>query len=172
MSASGPSVLVRRCRDFRALWIGETTSAVGTNVSRVALPLLAVVVLGASTFQVALLTAAGWAPWLLLGLPAGAWVDRLTRCRPLLLACNVLSAALLLSVPVRAWMGELTLTYLLGFATDPSATCSRVWRTWMVTGRGCAAPVCSDDPGKPLTARSASERPTSTPRGWVRSAVE
>lgn len=116
MTTRGPSVLVRRSRDFRALWIGETTSAVGTNVSRVALPLLAVLVLGASTFQVALLTAAGWVPWLLIGLPAGAWVDRLARCRPLLLACNLLSAALLLSVPVRASTGELTLGYLLGIA--------------------------------------------------------
>ena len=105
--------LLRRSRDFRALWIGETASAVGTNVSRVALPLVAVVVLDASTFQVALLTAVGWAPWLLLGLPAGAWVDRLARCRPLLITCDLASAALLLSVPVIAWANELTVAYLL-----------------------------------------------------------
>ena len=59
------------------LWIGETTSALGTNVTRLAVPLVAVLTLDASTFQVALLTAAGWLPWLLIGLPAGAWVDRL-----------------------------------------------------------------------------------------------
>ena len=99
--------------DFRMLWIGETTSALGTNVTRLAVPLVAVLTLHASTFQVALLTAAGWAPWLLIGLPAGAWVDRLPR-RPLMLVCDVVSLGLLLSVPVAAWAGGLTFPHLLG----------------------------------------------------------
>ena len=111
--AHSQPALLRRSRDFRALWIGETASAVGTNVSRVALPLVAVVVLDATTFQVALLTAVAWAPWLLLGLPAGAFVDRLARCRPLLITCDLASAALLLSVPIMAWSGELTVGHLL-----------------------------------------------------------
>lgn len=66
-------------RDFRLLWIGETTSALGTNITRLALPLVAVLTLHASAFQVGLLTALTWLPWLLVGLPAGAWVDRLPR---------------------------------------------------------------------------------------------
>lgn len=82
---------VLRNRGFRLLWTGETTSAFGTSVSRVALPLIAVVTLDASTFEVSLLTATAWLPWLLLGLPAGAWVDRLPR-RSLMLACNLVSS--------------------------------------------------------------------------------
>lgn len=87
----------------------------GTTVSRVALPLVAVVTLHASTFQVSLLTAVAWLPWLLVGLPAGAGVDRLPR-RPLMLVCDVVSLLLLVSVPVAAWVGVLTLGQLLGVA--------------------------------------------------------
>jgi len=74
-----PRASLWRQRDFRLLWIGETTSTVGTNISRVALPLVAVVTVQASTVQVGALTAATWLPWLVVGLPAGAWVDRLPR---------------------------------------------------------------------------------------------
>jgi MFS family permease len=87
----------------------------GSTVSRVALPLVAVVTLQASTFQVSLLTAVAWLPWLLVGLPAGAWVDRLPR-RPLMLVCDAISLLLLVSVPVAAWVGVLTLGQLLGVA--------------------------------------------------------
>lgn len=57
-------------RDFRLLWIGETTSNVGTAVSRVAMPLVAVVTLHASTFTVGVLAAVAWLPWVVLGLPS------------------------------------------------------------------------------------------------------
>ncbi|MFI0797106.1 MFS transporter [Micromonospora rubida] len=113
-AAVGPEApkSVLRNRNFRLLWIGETTSAFGTSVSRVALPLIAVVTLDASTFEVGLLTATAWLPWLLLGLPAGAWVDRLPR-RPLMLACNVVSLATVLSAPIAYWAGVLTIAHLL-----------------------------------------------------------
>lgn len=68
-----------RHRDFRLLWAGQAVSSVGSNVTAVALPLVAVAVLDASAAQVAMLTAAAWLPWLLVGLPAGAWVDRMRR---------------------------------------------------------------------------------------------
>lgn len=58
-----------RSRDFRLLWTGETTSVLGSSIAVVALPLVAVVTLQASTFAVGLLTAAAWLPWLLIGLP-------------------------------------------------------------------------------------------------------
>lgn len=113
--APGPTSARRggllREHDFRLLWIGETTSALGTTISRLALPLVAVVTLQVSTFQVSVLTAASWVPWLVVGLPAGAWVDRLRR-RPLMLACNAASFTLLLSVPIAAWMGMLTFGHL------------------------------------------------------------
>ena len=73
-----------REHDFRLFWIGETTSSVA-GVTWLALPLVAVIVLRAGTFQVSALTAADRRPCLLVGLPAGAWVDRMRR-RPVLIA--------------------------------------------------------------------------------------
>jgi len=94
-----PRASLWRQRDFRLLWLGETTNTVGTNISRVALPLVAVVTVQASTVQVGALTAATWLPWLVVGLPAGAWVDRLPR-RLVMLVCDVASLLALLSVPL------------------------------------------------------------------------
>ncbi len=102
-------------RDFRLLWIGQTTSKMGSSVTSVALPLVAVATLDASTFQVALLLAAAWLPWLLIGLPAGAWVDRWAR-RPVMLTCDLASLLLFLSVPVAAWLDRLTMGHLLAVA--------------------------------------------------------
>lgn len=101
-----------RSRDFRLLWTGETTSVLGSSIAVVALPLVAVVTLQASTFAVGLLTAAAWLPWLLIGLPAGAWVDRRPK-RPIMLVCNTVSMVVFLSVPVAAWFGLLTMAQLL-----------------------------------------------------------
>ncbi|MFJ7215150.1 MFS transporter [Amycolatopsis sp. NPDC098790] len=101
-----------RHRDFRLLWAGETTSKLGSNVTTVALPLVAVLVTHAGPFTVGVLAAASWVPWLLLGLPAGAWIDRLPR-RPVLLACDLVSAAALVSVPVAAGLGVLTVAQLV-----------------------------------------------------------
>ncbi|TDC33634.1 MFS transporter [Micromonospora sp. 15K316] len=94
------------------LWAAQTVSGIGSNVTAVALPLVAVAVLDASTFQVAVLTAAAWLPWLLVGLPAGAWVDRLPR-RPVMITCDLVSALLFLSVPAAAVAGRLSIGQLL-----------------------------------------------------------
>lgn len=102
-------------RDFRLLWTGETTSMLGSMVASTALPLVAVVTLRASTFEVALLTAVAWLPWLLVGLPAGAWVDRLPK-RPVMLVCNTVSMAVFGSVPLAAAFGALTMPLLLAAA--------------------------------------------------------
>ncbi|MEP7054671.1 MAG: MFS transporter [Actinomycetota bacterium] len=99
-------------RDFRMLWLGETVSAVGTGITGVALPLIAVVRLHAGPLTVGVLIAASWLPWLLIGLPAGAWVDRLAR-RPLMLLCDLASFVLFASVPVAAALGVLTTAHLL-----------------------------------------------------------
>ncbi|MEQ4304329.1 MFS transporter [Plantactinospora sp. B6F1] len=104
-----------RQRDFRLLWIGQAGSTFGASVTSVALPLVAVATLGASTLQVALLTAAAWLPWLLVGLPAGAWVDRL-RCRPVMVTCDLAAALLFASVPVAGWLGVLSIGHLLAVA--------------------------------------------------------
>ncbi|WP_369218341.1 MFS transporter, partial [Streptomyces flavofungini] len=102
-------------RDFRMLLIGETASRLGNSVTSVLLPLVAVSTLDASPFMIGLLTAAPWVPWLLIGLPAGAWVDRLP-CRPLMLVCNVVSASLFACVPVAWWLGVLSMYQLLAVA--------------------------------------------------------
>ncbi|MFF5229500.1 MFS transporter [Dactylosporangium sp. NPDC000521] len=101
-----------RTRNFALLWTGQSTSAVGSAITTVALPLVAISTLHAGPAMVALLTAATWLPWLLIGLPAGVWVDRWPRRRTLLLA-DIASAAVLVAVPVAAWTGVLTMPVLL-----------------------------------------------------------
>jgi MFS family permease len=96
-----------RQRNFRLLWVGETISGAGSALAVVEVPLLAVTVLRASTFAVAALTAAAYLPWLVIGLPAGAWVDR-HPARPLMIACDVISALLYASLPAAAWLGVLS----------------------------------------------------------------
>ncbi len=97
---------------FRQLWAGMAVSKLGTSIAAVATPLIAVQMLDASAFLVSLLTAAAWLPWLLIGLPAGAWLDRVAR-RPVMLAADLVSAAVVVTVPVAAALGVLTMTHLL-----------------------------------------------------------
>jgi predicted MFS family arabinose efflux permease len=94
-------------RSFRLLWIGETISQLGNAMAVVGVPLVAVIVLHASTFVIGVLTAAAWLPWLIIGLPAGAWVDRLPA-RRVMIACDAISAVVYASVPAAAWAGVLT----------------------------------------------------------------
>jgi MFS family permease len=82
-------------RDFRLFWTGQATSAFGSVLTTVALPLVAVRQLGASPAQMGLLIAAGTVPLLMFGLLIAAWVDRLPRRRPYLIAGDLLSAATL-----------------------------------------------------------------------------
>jgi MFS family permease len=102
-----------RHSDFMSLWGAETISQFGTQVTLLALPLVAIVTLDESAFRVALLTTAEFLPFLLLTLPAGVWVDRLPR-RPILILANLGRAAALLSVPVAHWLGLLTIWQLYG----------------------------------------------------------
>ena len=109
-----------RQRDFRLLWIGETVSTTGTATATLIIPVLAVSVLRASTFYVAALTAAAYLPWLVIGLPAGAWADRLPS-RTLMISCDIAAAALYASLPVAAWCGVLTAGQVLGVALAAGA---------------------------------------------------
>jgi hypothetical protein len=105
-------VTVVRDVAFRRLWAGMTVSRLGSSVAAVATPLIAVQVLDAGAFMVSLLTAAAWLPWLIIGLPAGAWIDRVPK-RPVMLICDAASALLVASVPLAAWRWHLTIVHLL-----------------------------------------------------------
>lgn len=102
-------------RDFRRLWAGESVSQVGTAVSQLALPLVAVLVLGATTFQVGLLTAIETASFLIVGLPVGAWVDRM-RLRRVLIVNDLVRAVALSSIPLAYLRGTLTIGQLYAVA--------------------------------------------------------
>ncbi|MGY0232279.1 MFS transporter [Longispora urticae] len=110
-----------RHRDFRLLWFGETASVMGNAISGVTLPLVALELLHAGPFVMGLLSAASWLPWLVLGLPAGAWIDRLPR-RPTMVVANLVSLVLVLSVPVAAWLEALTLGQLVAVSLLGGAT--------------------------------------------------
>src|SRR6476620_6574053 len=102
-----------RQADFRKLWTGYSVSAVGSEVTVLAIPISAAVLLGASALQMGLLTAAATLPHLVIGLVAGVWVDRLPRRRPLLVAADLLAAGALFTVPLAWWLGVLTVSQLV-----------------------------------------------------------
>ena len=112
-----PSLVPRgglwRHGDFMKLWSAETISQIGSQVSGLALPFVAIVVLEASAFEVALLTVIEFAPFILISLPAGVWVDRLQR-RPILVFADLGRALLLASIPVAYWADALTIWQLYG----------------------------------------------------------
>ena len=99
--------------DFLKLWSAETVSQFGTQISLLALPLVAIDVLHVSAFKVATLTTVEFLPFLLVSLPAGVWVDRLPR-RPILIAGDLARAGLLASIPIAYWMDVLTIWQLYG----------------------------------------------------------
>jgi MFS family permease len=97
--------------DFRQLWLATSVSQLGTQISELAIPLAAITLLHASPLEVGVLAAAGYLPLAVLGLPAGAWVDRVSR-RRVLLAMDISRALVLASVPVASALGQLTLSQL------------------------------------------------------------
>lgn len=108
---------LRHNGDFLKLWAGETISLVGSQVTLLALPLTAVLLLGAGPFEMGLLTGIGYAPFLLVGLFAGVWIDRRRR-RPILIVANIGRALLLATIPLAALLGMLRIEqlYLVAFA--------------------------------------------------------
>jgi MFS family permease len=105
-----------RWPDFVRLWCASAVSHVGDAITRLALPLVAIVSLEASPLAVAALGAAQFAPFLLVGLPVGAFVDRLVRKRRVMVIADIARAVTIASVPV-AYIGEvLTLQHLIAVA--------------------------------------------------------
>jgi MFS family permease len=104
--------------DFRQLFLADTVSQVGSQVTLLALPLVAVLALHANAFEIGLLSAADTAAFLIVGLPAGALVDRLRR-RNVMIAGDLSRAIMLGSVPFAWWMGWLSMPqlYVVGLGT-------------------------------------------------------
>ncbi|MFJ6166559.1 MFS transporter [Micromonospora orduensis] len=101
--------VLRRNRDFRWFWAGHTASVVGSQVTAVALPLLASLTLGAGAAGVAVIATASYLPNLLLPLLIGHWLQRRRR-RPVMIGADLVRAGTLAVVPV---------AYLLGFLSVP-----------------------------------------------------
>jgi MFS family permease len=101
-----------RNQAFVRVWSAATISIFGSLVTRIALPLVAILVLGSGALEVALLRGLDLGATLVFGLVAGAWVDRLRR-RPVLIWADLGRAVLLGSVPVAFTLGVLTFPQLL-----------------------------------------------------------
>jgi MFS family permease len=105
-----------RHSNFLKLWFGETASLLGSQVTYLAMPLTAAMTLNATPLQMGALGTVQYIPWLLVGLPAGAWVDRWRR-RPVMVAADLGRTALLSLIPIAAVAGILRMEhlYVVGF---------------------------------------------------------
>jgi len=111
-----PRPALLRQPDFLKLWTAQTVSQFGTQVSGLAIPFVAIELLNASTFEVGLLNVVDFLPFLLIGLVAGVWVDRLRR-RPILIVGDLGRALLLATIPLAYALNALTILqlYCVGF---------------------------------------------------------
>lgn len=100
-----------RVPDYRNLWLSHSVSLIGTQVSVLAFPLMALLLLDASATEVSMLAAVEFLPSLLLGLPAGAWVERLPR-RAVLIVSDVVRAVAMACVPLAYVLDALSLPLL------------------------------------------------------------
>ena len=102
--------------DFLKLWAGETISLLGSQVTVLAMPLAAAMTLNATPLQMGILGTVQYIPWLLVGLLAGAWVDRLRR-RPVMVTADLGRTVLLGLIPLAAVAGVLRMEhlYIVGF---------------------------------------------------------
>lgn len=105
-----------RHTDFLKLWSGQSISLLGSQITFLAIPVLAALLLQATPAEMGLLSALELAPALLLGLITSVWIDRLPR-KPIMIGIDVLRALLLLIIPLGGWAGFLSmpLLYMLGF---------------------------------------------------------
>ncbi|WP_020579631.1 MFS transporter [Actinopolymorpha alba] len=103
--------VLARYPNFTKLFIGGTTSLLGSNITAVAMPLTAVLMLDASPAQVGLLGAVGFVPHLVLGLPAGVWLGRASYRRTLVIA-DLTQMLLLATIPLLAMLDALRIWHL------------------------------------------------------------
>ncbi|WP_026552511.1 MFS transporter [Arthrobacter sp. H20] len=109
-----PPSLVRD-RNFLKFWTGQAISQFGTQLGHLALPVIAVLLLGASEFEVGVLNASATAAFLIVGLPAGAWVDRWLK-RRVMIAADLVRMVAMLAVPLLWWLDVLGIWHLCAVA--------------------------------------------------------
>ncbi|GAA1399427.1 MFS transporter [Oerskovia paurometabola] len=114
-STTAPPRSLVHHRDFRHLWGGDALGQLGAQLTGFVLPIFAVSHLHASEWQMGALNAAETAAFLLLSLPAGAWVDRM-RKRRVLVTADLARAAILSAVVVAALTGHASMGLLIGAA--------------------------------------------------------
>ena len=122
--------------DFRQLWLGQTISVFGDQITQLGLPLVAVLTLGADATQMGTLTAVGLLPHLLFSLVAGVWLDRVRARRRLMIAADLGRAALIASIPVAFALGVLSMPqlYVVGFLSGTLAVVFDLsWNTLFVS---------------------------------------
>ena len=110
MSEPGPSLW--RDRSFMTFWSGQAFAQFGGQITELALPVLAVLLLNATEFEVGVLNAAGVAAFLVVGLPAGAWIDRM-RKRHVMIAADAVRAVALATLPLLWFLGLLQIWHLV-----------------------------------------------------------
>jgi len=104
--------------EFLKLWGGQSISELGSQVSQLALPTVAILLLGATPFQVGLLTACEFLAFPTLGLVAGVYADRLRR-RPIMIACDAARMVALASVPIAFAFNALAMPQMSTSPTNP-----------------------------------------------------
>ena len=121
-SVEAPPRSLWRDRNFLTMWSGQTLSQFGEQISLLGVPVLAVVLLHSTAFEVGVLNASGLAAFLLIGLPAGAWIDRM-RKRHVMIAADIVRALALAAIPVLWSLGMLhiwqlyAVAFVIGVAT-------------------------------------------------------
>lgn len=109
---SDPALDARREHDFRRLWVAQGVSMFGSLITRAALPFTAALALHASASQMAVLAGANLVASLVVAPVVGPWLDR-TRRKPVLLACDVVRALVLATIPLAALTGHMTFGLLV-----------------------------------------------------------
>jgi len=115
-AAPGAPRRLLRNRNFLWLWGGDAISQLGTQFTQLAIPVIAVSLLHATEWQVGVLNAAETAAFLVVGLPAGAWIDRMLK-RRVMIAADLIRALFLAAVPVLWFAGVLEIWHLVIIAT-------------------------------------------------------
>ena len=120
-------------REFGKFWLGQSVSMLGNQFTQLALPIAAAVALHATAIEMGFLGAMRFAPAILIGLPAGVWLDR-TKRKPVLVVSQLVSAAALATIPAAAVLHALTIgqLYVVAFLAGGAATFQGIAQTAFV----------------------------------------